>query len=106
MQKSTVFLLVMALASAGVSAGLWMELRAERELNAELSERLNVAAATPIAAPPPVAQRPAEPVTTTAPVAATSRPSSSRCFHGRRTRDRKTARGMRPTKTGRPVNAG
>ncbi len=49
MQKSTVFLLVVALASAGVSAGLWMELRAERALNAELGERLNAAMATPIA---------------------------------------------------------
>ncbi len=54
MQKSTVLLLVIALASAGVSAGLWTQLRAERELNAELSERLIAAAATPIAAPPAV----------------------------------------------------
>jgi hypothetical protein len=54
MQKSTVFLLVMALASTGVSAGLWMQLRAERELNAELSDRLIAAAATPIAASPDV----------------------------------------------------
>ncbi len=45
MQKSTVFLFIMALASAGVSAGLWMQLRAERALNAELSERLNAALA-------------------------------------------------------------
>ena len=37
MQKSTIFLLIMALASAGVSAGLWMQLRAERALNADLT---------------------------------------------------------------------
>ena len=52
MQKSTIFLLIMALASAGVSAGLWMKLRAERALNVELSERLHAAAATPIAPAP------------------------------------------------------
>jgi hypothetical protein len=71
MQKSTVFLLVIALASAGVSAGLWTQLRAERELNAELSERLIAAAATPIAAAaaakPPVESQAPAPVATPAP---------------------------------------
>jgi hypothetical protein len=65
MQKSTVFLLVVALASAGVSAGLWMQLRDERALNAELSERLEAAAAMPVAtapvAPDAVASSSAEP---------------------------------------------
>jgi len=75
MRMSTVFLLITALASAGVSAGLWLELRAERALNAELSERLSLAIATPIAAPPPVAQGPAAPVITTAPVAAPAAPA-------------------------------
>jgi len=73
MQKSTVFLLVVALASAGVSAGLWMDLRAERALNAELGERLNAAMATPIARAP-VANPSAEPATIVAPVAATAAP--------------------------------
>ena len=55
MQKSTIILLVVALASAGVSAGLWMELRAERALNAGLSERLNatIAARSVVPAPAP-----------------------------------------------------
>jgi len=55
MQKSTIILLVVALASAGVSAGLWMELRAERALNAGLSERLNatIAARRVVPAPAP-----------------------------------------------------
>jgi len=71
MQKSTVFLLVVALASAGVSAGLWMELRAERALNAELGERLNsVLAARTL--PERVVNPPAEPSTVIAPVAATA----------------------------------
>lgn len=55
MQRSTGFLWVVALASAGVSAGLWMNLRAERELTAELRVRLDRAIepspATPVAAP-------------------------------------------------------
>ena len=52
MQKSHIFLLVVTLASAGVSAGLWLELRAERALNAQLSERLDAARAVPIARRP------------------------------------------------------
>jgi len=74
MNKSTVCLLIIALASAGVSAGLWLELRAERALNAELSERLHAAAAIPIA-PRAVSQRPAEPPTPIAPVAAVPAPA-------------------------------
>jgi ribulose bisphosphate carboxylase small subunit len=72
MQKSTVFLLVIALASAGVSAGLWMQLRAERALNAELSERLNVVAASPPAPVLPAAADATFPVAppSAAPVAA------------------------------------
>lgn len=57
MQKSTAFLLVFALAGAGVSAGLWTELRAERALNAELTERLTSAIST-AAAPTPVSPTP------------------------------------------------
>ncbi|HEU5136236.1 MAG TPA: hypothetical protein VFU13_13885 [Steroidobacteraceae bacterium] len=75
MQRSTVFLLVVALASTGVSAGLWMQLRAERALNAELVERLSVAAANRIT-PQPVASPAAEPPTVIAPVAVT--PASTR----------------------------
>jgi hypothetical protein len=71
MQKSTVFLLVLALASAGVSAGLWMELRAERALNAELSERLDSVLA-PRTQPGRVVNPRAEPSTMIAPVAATA----------------------------------
>jgi hypothetical protein len=72
MQKSTVILLVLALASAGVSAGLWRELRAERALNAELSERLEIAAANPVVpvAPVSVASRPADPLPGKAPAIA------------------------------------
>lgn len=76
MQKSTLFLLIVALASAGVSAGLWMELRAERALNAELSERLVVAAATPIA-PPPVADGRPEPTSVVAPPASAPPPMAA-----------------------------
>lgn len=75
MQKSTIFLLIMALASAGVSAGLWMELRAERALNAELSERLVAAVAMRAAAPSPMANLPAEPLVIVAPVAVTAAPT-------------------------------
>jgi hypothetical protein len=85
MQKSTIVLLVLALASAGVSAGLWMELRAERALNAELSDRLNAVAATPIVAQP-AARLPAEPPAATpveaaiapAPVVAPAEPAAAK----------------------------
>jgi hypothetical protein len=69
MQKSTVFLLVMALAGAGISAGLLMQLRTERAINADLSERLVHAAARPIA-PQPVASLTPELPAVTTPVAA------------------------------------
>jgi hypothetical protein len=69
MQKSTIFLLIIALASAGVSAGLWMELRAERTLNLELGERLKVAEARPIAQQP-VVNLPAEPPAVAVPAVA------------------------------------
>ena len=72
MQKSHIFLLVVALASAGVSAGLWLELRAERALNADLTTRLEVAAATPVTAREPVASRTAEPPVVVAPVVASA----------------------------------
>lgn len=65
----------MALTSAGVAAGLWMELRAERAVNADLSERLKVAPATLIVAPVPVASTPPEPAVI-APVVATAAPAS------------------------------
>ena len=74
MQKSTVFLLVVALASAGVSAGLWMQLRAERTLNAELGERLAAATATPVT-PAPVTTAPAAPSPSITPVVATDTPA-------------------------------
>jgi len=54
MRASTVLLLVLALSGAGVSTAFWLELRAERALNVELSERLNAAAAIPIASAPVV----------------------------------------------------
>jgi hypothetical protein len=73
MQKSAVFLLVMALAGAGVSAGLWTQLRTERALNADLSEQLRVATATPIT--PPAVVRPTPELPVIAPVAATARAS-------------------------------
>lgn len=76
MQQSTVFLLVLALASAGVSAGLWMELRAERALNADLTERLKVAA-TPIAVPERLASPVAEPPAVVAPAVAIAIPASA-----------------------------
>jgi hypothetical protein len=69
MQKSNVFLLTLTLANAGVSAGLWMQLRAERALNAELSERLVLAAASP-SAPSPVASPAVDPSPVIAPVVA------------------------------------
>ena len=72
MQKSTILLLIMALASAGVSAGLWMELRTERALNADLTVRLKAATATPVTAPEPVASRTAEPPAVVAPVVASA----------------------------------
>jgi len=74
MQRSTVFLLVLALASAGVSAGLWMQLRAERTLNAELSDRLAAAVATPVA-PAPVNTAPAAPPPAIVPVIASTAPA-------------------------------
>jgi len=43
MRKSSVLLSVVAVASAAVSVSLWMELRAERARNAELSARLDAA---------------------------------------------------------------
>ena len=55
MRISTVILLVIALASAGVSAAFWSELRAERALNAELSARLEAANAARPSPPPPTA---------------------------------------------------
>ena len=75
MQKSHIFLLVVTLASAGVSAGLWLELRAERALNADLTARLKVAAATPVTAREPVASRTAEPPVVMAPVVANAAPA-------------------------------
>src|SRR5688572_14937083 len=74
MQKSAVFLLVMALAGAGVSAGLWMQLRTERALNADLSEQPRVATATPITPQAVVSPTPELPVVI-APVPATARAS-------------------------------
>ncbi len=74
MQRSTVFLLIVALASVGVSVGLWQELRAERALNTELSERLIAATSTPIA-PQPVSNRPAEPPPVVAPVSVPAAPA-------------------------------
>lgn len=61
MQRSNVFLWVIALASVGISAGLWMQLRTERALNADLSERLMLASAAPNAPQPlnPVPEIPA-----------------------------------------------
>jgi hypothetical protein len=52
MRMSTVLLLVAALAGAGVSTAFWLELRAERTLNADLNARLEAAAATRIDARP------------------------------------------------------
>jgi len=75
MQKSHIVLLIVALASAGVSAGLWLELRAERALNADLTARLKVAAATPVTAREPVASRTAEPPVVMAPVVANAAPA-------------------------------
>ena len=77
MQKSTILLLIMALASAGVSAGLWMQLRAERAHNADLTERLKVAAATPVAAPQPITNLPAEPPAVIPPAVASAIPAST-----------------------------
>lgn len=68
MRMSTILLIVLALASVGVSAGLWLELRAERALNAELSNRLDGATAARVVAPPPIAQLPAAPGKSAAPV--------------------------------------
>jgi len=53
MRMSTVILLVLALAGAGVSFAFWNELRAERALNAELSARLQAASAVRPPPPPP-----------------------------------------------------
>jgi ribulose bisphosphate carboxylase small subunit len=75
MQKSHIVLLIVALASAGVSTGLWLELRAERALNADLTARLKVAAATPVTAREPVASRTAEPPVVMAPVVANAAPA-------------------------------
>jgi hypothetical protein len=64
MQKSTITLLILALSSAGVSAGLWMELRTERALNAELSARLDAAIAARRVAPAPAVARVAQALST------------------------------------------
>ena len=71
MQRSTVLLLVVALSSAGICAGLWRELRAERALNAALSDRLNAALANSTASQP-VADHPVESHSAMAPVAASA----------------------------------
>jgi hypothetical protein len=71
MRMSTVLLLVVALAGAGVSTAFWRELRAERALNADLSARLDAAIVARAVAPPPETPSAAKPVST-APAAAAS----------------------------------
>jgi hypothetical protein len=61
---STALLLVLALAGAGAAAAMWMELRAERDLNAELSARLYAASATRVVAPRTETPAAASPVIT------------------------------------------
>ena len=75
MQRSTVLLLVVALASAGVCSALWRELRAERALNTQLNERLNAALANPIA-PQPATDHPVESHPVIASAAASAAPSA------------------------------
>ncbi len=74
MQKSHIFLLVVTLASAGVSAGLWLELRAERALNAQLIERLDAVRALPVA-PQPVENLSAERPSVISPAAKVATPA-------------------------------
>jgi len=74
MRASTVLLLVLALSGAGLSTAFWLELRAERALNADLTARLNAATTTPVTAPEPgpVASQTAEPPAVVASVVASA----------------------------------
>ena len=57
MRKSTVFPLIVALASAGVSVAFWQELRAERALERGAQRAPHCRTSTPIA-PEPVFESP------------------------------------------------